>query len=272
MSIGIGITTRNRPECLEACLRHFAEFGYGDKIVVIDDNSEVWQVNKIVAESFGINLIYKFSNSRLGIAKAKNACLWELRDCEHVFMFDDDAWPCEKGWENRWISINKHNSIGHSIYGVDCNADENTNKALRAHVTEVGRIGDFEHQMIALSNCFGVVLYFSRECLDAIGGYDSSAKNVYGYEHAQISIRAGTAGFTRGHKYISPAPSAEMIYSIDIAYNWLGIKPPLEVSWLEKFRSSVTKEEADAHINNANIMNISSTYIPLENPIGDTNV
>ena len=40
MSIGIGITTRNRPECLEACLRHFKEFGYGDKIVVIDDNSE----------------------------------------------------------------------------------------------------------------------------------------------------------------------------------------------------------------------------------------
>lgn len=267
--IGVGITTRNRPECLEACLRHFKEFGYGDKIVIVDDNSDLWRLNKLVIDSFDLNIKYRYSNKRLGIAKAKNACLIELKDCDHVFMFDDDAWPIQRGWENRWININKYNSIGHSIYGIDCNANESANRSLRAHVSEVARIGDFEHQMIAFSNCFGVVLYFNKECLNALGGYDDSAKNVYGFEHAQVSKRAGTAGFTCGHEYISPAASAEMIYSIDIAYNWLGINPPLDVEWLPRFRSSVTDEEAGNHIYNADLMYTQNIHIPLVDPIGE---
>lgn len=264
--IGIGITTRNRPECLEACLRHFKEFGHGDKIVVVDDSSEIWRVNKSIVDSCGIDVVYKKSENRLGIAKAKNACLFELLDCEHVFMFDDDAWPAQHGWAERWILINKHNSIEHSIYGIDCSSNEEAKKVLRAHVSEVGRIGDNEHQMIALSNCFGVVLYFTRNCLNSIGGYDSSAQNVYGYEHAQVSKRASRAGFTSGHEYICPAASTEMIYSVDIAYNWLKQQPPLEVEWLSKFRSSVTEEEAKNHVKNSNLMNIGSIHIPLENP------
>lgn len=265
--IGVGITTRNRPECLEACLRHFKEFGYGDKIVVIDDNSDLWRVNEAVINSCGMDVIYKRSQTRLGIAKAKNGCLFELMDCEHVFMFDDDAWPIQHGWAERWISINKHNSIGHSIYGVDCDSNEEVNKALRAHVKEVARIGDFEHQMIAFSNCFGVMLYFNRECLDNIGGYDSSAKNVYGYEHAQISKRAGKAGFTKGHEYISPAAAMEMIYSVDIAYNWIGILPPLETEWLHISKSSVTKEEADGHKKNSSLLDNFPIFIELVNPL-----
>lgn len=267
--IGIGITTRNRPECLEACLRHFKEFGYGDKIVVIDDNSELWRINKLIIDSLDINITYKYSPKRLGISKAKNACLVELSDCDHVFMFDDDAWPIEHGWENRWIGINKHNSIGHSIYGVDCNASEDINRAFRAHVNEVARIGDFEHQMIALSNCFGVVLYFTRECLNAIGGYDHSAKNVYGFEHAQISKRAARAGFTQGHEYICPAASMEMIYSVDITYNWLMYEPPLHTEWLKIAKSSVTKEEADGHVENSSIMDNYQIKIELIDPFNE---
>lgn len=266
MSIGVGITTRNRPECLEACLRHFREFGHGDKIVVIDDNSELWRVNKAIVDSCGMDVIYKKSNTRLGIARAKNACLWELRDYEHVFMFDDDAWPAQHSWAERWISINKHNLIGHSIYGVDCEMNEEVNMALRAHVKELTRMGDFEHQMIAFSNCFGVMLYFNRDCLNEIGGYDDSAENVYGYEHAQISKRAAKAGFTKGHEYISPASAMEMIYSVDIAYNWVGIIPPLEVEWLHMARSSVTKEEADAHGKNSSLLSNFSILIDLVDP------
>jgi glycosyltransferase involved in cell wall biosynthesis len=267
MSVGIGITTRNRPECLEACLRHFKEFGYGDKIVVVDDNSDAGEVNSAIVKSFEIPVIYKYSEKRLGIASAKNACLWELSDMDHVFLFDDDSWPAMHGWEKRWISINKFNNIGHSIYGVDCQSSEYINAALRAHVEETGRIGDFNNQMIAYNNCFGVVLYFSRECLNAIGGYDGSAENVYGYEHAQISMRAASAGFTQGHKYISPAASMEMIYSIDIAHNWLNATPPLSVSWLNNSRSSVSKEEADGHTNNAKLMDTANVYIQLVNPL-----
>lgn len=269
MSIGIGITTRNRPECLEACLRHFKEFGYGDKIVVIDDNSDVAEVNKAVVASFDMPIIYKYSTKRLGISGAKNACLWELCDADDVFLFDDDTWPAQLGWAESWILINRANSISHSIYSVNCKTDDGKNQAIRAHVEKIATIGSGNIEMFAFNNCFGVMLYFHRDCLNAIGGYDMSAQNVYGFEHAQMSIRAAKAGFTQGHKYISPSVSSELIYSIDIAYNWLGEFPPLPVNWLPRFVSSVTKEEADGHKKNANLMKVEQINIPLVNPLED---
>lgn len=270
MSIGVGITTRNRPECLETALRHFAAFGHGDRLVVVDDNSDAWRVNKAIIDSSGIDVIYKRSSRRLGIANAKNGCLSELSRCDHVFIFDDDAWPISSDWANRWIAINKHNSIGHSMYGVDCEANEEVNAALRAHITEIGRIGDFEHQMVALSNCFGVMLYFTRDCLNAIGGYDHTAENVYGFEHAQISKRANLAGFTGGFDYISPAASLELIYSVDITYNWLKHEPPLTAEWLPIARSSVTADEAASHVNNQRLMENLHAYIELIDPFSET--
>ena len=269
MSIGVGITTRNRPECLEACLRHFREFGYGDKIVVIDDSSDVAEVNQAVIKSFDMPIIYKYSEKRLGISGAKNACLWELQDVDDVFLFDDDTWPAKKGWEDTWTLINRANSMGHSIYSVNCNEDKNNNHAIRAHVEKIATIGFGELEMFAFNNCFGVMLYFNRDCLNAIGGYDMSAENVYGFEHAQMSIRAAKAGFTQGHKYVSPSASSELIYSVDIAYNWLGEQPPLPVNWLPRFSSSVTKEEADGHKKNSKLMTVEQIFMPLENPLGD---
>ena len=266
MSIGIGITTRNRPECLEACLRHFKEFGYGDKIVVIDDNSELRQVNKIVAESFGINVIYKFSNSRLGVSKAKNACLWELRDCEHVFLFDDDSWPQSHNWAETWIKINEANDVGHSMFNVTAEAELELNPAFRAVVRPVAEIGTNEMKMVAFSNCFGVMLYFNRKCLDVIGGFISDTPYLYGYEHAQISERAGSAGFTQGHRYITPLIASELIYSIDITYCMLKILPYFNIDWIGNFRSSVTSEESSQAEKNSVIMSIKEIYSPLVDP------
>jgi glycosyltransferase involved in cell wall biosynthesis len=267
MSIGIGITTRNRPECLAACLRHFKEFGYGDKIVVIDDNSELRQVNKIVAESFGINVIYKFSNSRLGISKAKNACLWELRDCEHVFLFDDDTWPQSYNWAETWININKTNGVGHSMFNVTSDAELELNPAFRAVVRPITEIGTDKTKMVSFSNCFGVMLYFNRKCLDALGGFISDTPHLYGYEHAQISERAHAAGFTQGHKYLTPSIASELIYSIDITYCMLKITPYFDVHWIGNFRSSVTLEESSQADKNSVIMSIKEIHSPLVDPL-----
>ena len=263
MKYGIGITTRNRPECLEVCLRHFAKFGYGDKIVVIDDNSEMWQVNKIVAESFGINVIYKYSNLRLGVSKAKNACLWELRDCEHVFLFDDDAWPQCENWAETWVKINEANDVGHSMFNVTSDAELELNPAFRAVVRPIEEIGTDGTKMVAFSNCFGVMLYFNRKCLDTLGGYLNDTPHPYGYEHAQISMRANMAGFTQGHQYLTPAIASKLIYSIDITYCMLKITPPLDARWIGNFHSSVTLEESSQAGKNSAIMGIQEVYSPL---------
>lgn len=268
MRYGVGITTRNRPECLETCLRHFINFGYGDKIVVIDDNSEMWQVNKDIVESFGVNVTYKYSNSRLGVSKAKNACLWELRDCEHVFLFDDDTWPQCDNWAETWIKINEVNGVGHSMFNVTAEELLDLNPAFRAVVKPIASIGDSDTKMVSFSNCFGVMLYFNRACLDTIGGFLNDTPHLYGYEHAQISGRANIAGFTQGHQYLTPLIATDLIYSIDITYCMLKIPPFFDTPWIDNFRSSVTLEESSQANKNSAIMGIKEVYSPLVDSLG----
>src|SRR5690606_11244947 len=79
--IGIGITTRNRPEALKTTLENVRKhFPPGARLVVVDDASE-----KPVPEAD-----FRFPRN-VGIARAKNKCLKMLQDCEHLFLLDDDV-------------------------------------------------------------------------------------------------------------------------------------------------------------------------------------
>lgn len=277
--IGIGITTRKRPEVLETALAHFTAFPTPDsKIVIVEDDPDADPATGLVVANFkeanpDVEVIFRKSTTRLGIARAKNACLAVLQDCDHVFLFDDDTWPKTHNWAERWIEINQINGVGHSMWNVFVRKSGDTPEQIRASIepiqewviTTINEEND--NQMVAWQNCLGVLLYFSRACLDAIGGYDSSAANVYGFEHAQVSHRASDAGFCLGYPYISPAIGDKLIYSFDISYRWMGEEAPLNVSWKDKFRSSVTDAEAAGHVKNAVLMSKRPIYIPLVDPL-----
>lgn len=272
MSIGIGVTTRNRQFVLDTALKHFQAFGAGDRLVIVDDFSDDQQETQRVIDQYGDMVTLRLSPHRLGIARAKNACLAALTDCDHVFIFDDDAWPKVEGWANKWIEINEHNDVGHSMWNVFATRGPESPEQVRADI-QIQRqyisneFSDGEYAMRAWTQCLGVMLYFNRACLNAIGGYDHSAQTVYGYEHAQVSQRANWAGFTKGHNYLSPAIAHELVYSFDISYGWMHEEAPLEMPWKNEFRTSVTVEEAQAHPKNAFLMSKRDVFIPLIDPI-----
>lgn len=273
MKYGIGITTRNRPHVLDTALRHFARFATADcKIVIVDDASEV--SNQEVLESFIDTgsfgtVITRVAPERIGIAKAKNACLGALSDCEHVFLFDDDCWPISKGWAETWVDINRSNKIEHSMFNVGMSNLLDKNPAFRAVVKAKETVGHGRKSMVAYNNCFGVMLYFTRRVLDRVGGYAVNTPALYGYEHAQISKRIGQTGeFTRGQWYWTPWVATDLIYSVDISYQMLKLKPPIDIDWLEAFTSSVSPSEMSQAESNSIIMKDPEIFIPLEDPFG----
>lgn len=263
-SIGIGITTRNRPEVISLALDHFSHFQTKNaKYVVVEDNAFPHKSCKSIIEAHGNDLDIKFiqSRQRLGIATAKNTCLYYLEDCEDIFLFDDDAWPMKEDWANSWIDVERFNNIGHSMFiakppkDLDC--------SIGFFVAET--IGDEPYLMDAWNACMGVALHFSRGCLNALGGYDSyNALSYYGYEHAQMSLRAAQAGFTKGHRYISPRNITELIYSVDITHNWFREPIPLTGQFLNGFHSSVSAYEIDLASKNAEMMNDPKVFIPID--------
>ena len=99
-SIGIGITTRNRPDVIEFCVKqHLKHFNRNAKYLVVDDNSDDPDQNRKWAETIGE---YHYNEKRLGIAKSKNLCIKSL-DVDHLFLFDDDCFPIRNDWWIPWI-------------------------------------------------------------------------------------------------------------------------------------------------------------------------
>ena len=270
MKIGIGITTRNRPHVLKTALDHFLYFHTNEaKYVIVDDCSDgEKKCNEIVDEftlKVNAEVIFRQSNERLGIAKAKNACLASLSDCDHIFLFDDDAWPKISGWAEKWVNASIATDTHHSMFNMRLSDHDD-------FFCVIDTIGEGETAVCEWSNCMGLALYFSQHCIKRIGGYDHGrAKNVYGYEHAQMSKRAKMANLTRGCNYLSPRDVSKWIFSADLSWGWKQQLPPFETPWLNDFKSSVTPEEAGETEQNSAMMQIHEFFIPLVDPIKDIN-
>lgn len=273
MKYGIGITTRNRPFVLKTSLAHFAAFPTENvRYVVIDDASENGSENETIvldfSSSIGEEVVYKRSHTRMGIANAKNACLAELQDCDFVFLFDDDSWPIAENWADQWVQINEANNVGHSMYNV---VDPNLlklNKGYANLICVTSKLGRYKNTMVELTNSFGVVLYFTRECLNVLGGFQPDAPHPYGFEHVQISMRAAQAGFTAGKRYLVPQIASSLIYSVDISYVMLKQEPPIAADWLSGFMSSVAASESGEANKNIHLIESPPINIPLHNPLG----
>lgn len=228
--IGIAITTRNRSDVLSACLRHFSvfkpEFEYA--FVVLDDNSDKdeSEINERVCVENGFSMNYVYSSERMGIAKAKNQCLYMLGDCEYYFLFDDDCFPKRLSWDSLYVNCYKHSGCHHLLYN--------------AHIgpyAPVGRAFGVEEYNAEL----GVLMFMTRHCLDVIGGFDERY-GIYGYEHIEYTRRAQEAILTNklGRSCV-PLSASDYIYAFDLDWQMGRVLPPLK-NLASMFQSSLVEE------------------------------
>ena len=189
--IGIGVTTRNRPEVLARTLGALRELlPPGAKLVVVDDASEP----PVSGADF------RFA-ANVGIAAAKNKCLELLDDCEHIFLFDDDTYPRAAEWWAPYVESPEP----HLMYIFE-------------EFTHGAKLNDtaIEYQddrIVAYAHPRGCMLYVHRSCLEAVGGMDSSF-GAWGWEHVDFSDRVYDAGLTT-FRYADVPGSKALIYSGD---------------------------------------------------------
>lgn len=233
--IGIAITTRNRPEVLSICLRHFSVFkpAFEYAFVVMDDNSDESEAkkNEQSCVEHGFSMSYVYAQDRMGIAKAKNQCLERLGDCDYCFLFDDDCFPKKLGWDELYVNCYKHSGCHHLLYN--------------AHIgpyAPVGKAFGVEEYNAEL----GVLMFMTRHCLDVIGGFDERY-GIYGYEHIEYTRRAQEAILTNklGRSCV-PLTASNYIYAFDLDWQMGRIPPPLK-SLPHEFQSSLVEEPWEAY-------------------------
>ena len=195
--IGIGITTRNRPEVYGKTLLQIYKYAPdGADIVTVDDASD--EQLPVCNDSF-INT-HRFETN-VGIAVAKNKCLELLQNCEHIFLFDDDTYPIAPNWWEPYINAGQP----HLMYIFK---DFATGRKLNDTV-EIYR----DDKIVAYSHARGCILYYHSSVLQYVGGMNP-VFGKWGYDHPDLSNRIYNAGLTQ-FRYMDVANSAGLFYSAD---------------------------------------------------------
>lgn len=172
MTIGIGITTYLRPQHLELCLQSIEKFKG-------NHNIEVY--------------IWDDSDHKKGIAYGKNMCLYNLKHCDHIFLFDDDCFIISDGWIDYFIN---------SGYNHACYMNESYQRVYT---------GD-KHTSYNMSS--GVFIYITKHCFNTVG-YMNPEYGRYGYEHSGYSHRIYEAGLTPS-RFICLNNTNKYFYSLDL--------------------------------------------------------
>ncbi|WP_193144423.1 glycosyltransferase family 2 protein [Enterobacter cloacae] len=196
-SVGIAITTHNRPEVLKLAIeQHMKHLPSGALVVVVDDGSKPAAV---VPDNVKLVRL----DPAGGIVASKNASLTMLVDagCEHFFLWDDDAWPIADNWHLPYIESPEP----HLAYQfLDLAGPRKIND-----MTVLYRDG----KHIAYTGQRGVMLYYHRSAIEKVGGFDP----VYGrgmYEHPDLALRIHNAGLT-SWAFADVVGSEKLIHSMD---------------------------------------------------------
>lgn len=195
--IGIAITTHNRPDVLKRAIdQHMKHLPSSALVVVIDDGSKPAAV-----VPSGVQLLRH--ESSLGIVASKNASLTALMDagCEHLFLWDDDAYAIADNWHLPYIESPEP----HLAYQF-------LDLAGRNKLNDMAVLyRDDKH--IAYTGQRGVMLYYHRSAIEKVGGFDS----VYGrgmYEHPDLALRIHNAGLSTW-AFADVVGSEKLIHSMD---------------------------------------------------------
>lgn len=195
--IGIAISTHQRADVLKRALeQHMKHLPASALVVVVDDGSK-----PAAAVPHSVQLLRH--ETSLGIVASKNASLSALMDagCEHLFLWDDDAWPIVDNWHLPYIESPEP----HLAYQFLDLAGQNKLNDLSVLY--------HDDQHVAYTGQRGVMLYYHRSAIEKVGGFDP----VYGrgmYEHPDLALRIHNAGLTTW-AFADVVGSEKLIHSMD---------------------------------------------------------
>lgn len=197
--IAIAVSTYNRKDaflrwCHNMYLNHVEE----SIIFIVDAGSDT---------NYASTADYKFKQ-RATISEAKNKCMHLCYEsgADHVFIFDDDSWPIHKDWWKPYVESGEHHL---------CATFLPFNRMFNKPIDRIDYVGNNYEDYISIKSHLlpnGYCLYFTRHCIDTVGGFDTNFKNKY--EHVSLSQRIHNAGLTK-YMYQDVYGSEDLIYCLD---------------------------------------------------------
>lgn len=181
--IGIGILTWRRQDFVrDKVVPAIRECTVSPFELVVSCNSHP-ALNRMIEA----NIPFIGSGKNLGVAGGKNRIIcWFLGalSLEHLFLFEDDTWPIQKGWDD-WYRR------GHAATGVHAVTfqPDDFYGGVTSHGQRAGQyeaVGTYVDGMMMLSA--------TRRAVETIGGMHRNFEGINGQEHSEWMTRANRAG------------------------------------------------------------------------------
>lgn len=173
MRTGIGITTNGRKHLLN------------ELVESIEKHTDMANVTLFINDD---------TFKKEGVAKSKNNCLRALKDCDFVFLLDDDVRILKSGWVENFID----SEYDHLLYLNDSH----------------NKVSDCNPPVAAAYNdCGGVFMFLTKYCIYNVGAFDEGFK-TWGFEHADYSKRIAKL-LKMNYNYYSLNNTSEYIYAHD---------------------------------------------------------
>lgn len=184
------------------------------------------QIKKYTGGVEGVDYIIDVAKNYNNISEAKNQNLKNLKDCDYIYIFDNDTFPVKHGWVDYFVQASKETGQNHFIY------------AKPSPTIRPKQVKYFD--TIALqewTECSGCFMFLTKEVIEKVGYYNPKYKG-YGYEHAGYTNRVFNSGLNT-IKYCQPIDASEYLYCMDfdfyLPYNkFLKHKPTLSYSEISK--------------------------------------
>lgn len=178
--IAVGITVHNRPETAQYSIEQWRKFA--------PTNCDIFIVDDASTPAFP-GADYRFEQN-VGISAAKNMCLKLADYADYIFLADEDIYPIDANWAT-WYT---HSNLQHACYIFE-------RKVLWK-----------ESDYTAYELPRGCLLYFTKRCIEKVGGFDTNFSNCY--EHSNLSERIFNMKMTPA-RYIDIPHSKGLFYSHD---------------------------------------------------------
>lgn len=183
MKIGIAIIAYNRPECAYICaqtLLNSLEHNHNYQIICCIDDEKIESF--IPIKNLNISLIY---HKNFGISINKSIAMYYLRNCDHIFLLEEDIEFIKPGWINLYLNVHQLKKVGI----IDIIPQHIIEKKENIFKTE-NLINNI--QLLYCNVHTAQIMSITKNTFKTIGYFNPIFKK-YGYEHCEYTDRCKIA-------------------------------------------------------------------------------
>lgn len=229
MKIGLGITTFERPDYLDKCLKSVTKHltGSFDVCYVYNDGSKK-DYSRV--DTGGYN--YHYAKRNKGVAHAKNWLLKKLMQagCDYIFLVEDDIIAKSPKAITEYVRLSQESGVEHMMFAHHGKANK-------------GKLMHRANGLDLYRNPIGAWCMYTRRVIEEVGYFDEHFINAW--EHVEHSWRIAKAGYTprwgmsvvdltKSKKYLTEIPGSIEDSSIKARPDWMANNINGLIYWKQK--------------------------------------